>query len=60
LRKATALRLFYRYDLSGVDDYHQTGLPTLIGRRVYFGHQDSDYEAGFYGIALQVGFGDGW
>ncbi|HTO54582.1 MAG TPA: MtrB/PioB family outer membrane beta-barrel protein [Myxococcota bacterium] len=60
LRKSTALRFFYRYDLSGVDDFHQTGLPTLIGRRLYFGHQDSDYQAGFYGIALQVGFGDGW
>ena len=60
LRKSLALRLFYRWELSAVDDYHQTGLPTLIGRRIYLGHEDSDYEASFYGIALQVGFGDGW
>ena len=60
LRKSLSVRFFYRYELSGVADYHQTGLPTLIGRRIYLGHVDSDYEAGFYGVALQVGFGDGW
>ncbi|HTO08429.1 MAG TPA: MtrB/PioB family outer membrane beta-barrel protein, partial [Myxococcota bacterium] len=60
LRKSLALRFFYRWELSGVDDYHQTDLPTLLGHRIYMGHQDSDYEASFYGVALQIGFGDGW
>ena len=60
LRKSVALRFFYRYERSGVDDFHQTDLPTLIGRRIYLGHQDLDYEASFYGLALQVSFGAGW
>lgn len=60
LRKSVALRFLYRYERSGVDDFHQTGLPTLIGRRVYLGHEDLDYEASFYGLALQVAFGSGW
>jgi hypothetical protein len=60
LRKSLALRFFYRWELSGVDDYHQTGLPTLLARRIYLGHQDSNYEASFYGVALQIGLGDGW
>ena len=45
LRKSLALKLFYRYSRSDIDDYHQTGLPTLIGRRVYLAHQDLDYAA---------------
>ncbi|HXZ84917.1 MAG TPA: MtrB/PioB family outer membrane beta-barrel protein, partial [Myxococcota bacterium] len=60
LRKSLGLRFYYRYDRSGVDDFHQTALPTLVGRRVYFGHQDVPYEAGFYGVALQFSFGAGW
>lgn len=60
LRKSLGLRFYYRYDRSGVDDFHQTGLPTLVGRRVYFGHEDAPYTAGFYGVALQFSFGDGW
>jgi hypothetical protein len=60
LRKSVALRAFYRYERSGVDDFHQTGLPTLIGRRIYFGHEDLDYQASFYGVALQVSLGSGW
>jgi putative beta-barrel porin MtrB/PioB len=60
LSKALGLRFYYRYDRSGVDDFHQTGLPTLIGRRVYFGHEDLPYGAGFYGVALQFSFGAGW
>jgi hypothetical protein len=59
LRKSLGLRFYYRYDRSGVDDFHQTGLPTLVGRRVYFGHVDAPYTAGFYGVALQFSFGDG-
>jgi len=60
LRKALGLRFYYRYDRSGVDDFHQTGLPTLVGRRLYFGHVDAPYMAGFYGVSLQFSFGDGW
>ncbi len=60
LRESLALRVYYRYERSSVDDFHQTGLPTLIGRRIYLGHEDSDYEASFYGVALQVSFGSGW
>jgi hypothetical protein len=54
LTKWLGLKLYHRYELSTVDDYHQTGLPTLVGRRVYFGHQDSDYQANFYGVAIQI------
>ena len=60
LRKSTALRFYYRYERSDVDDFHQTGLPTLLGRRIYFGHKDLGYQASFYGLALQVSFGAGW
>jgi MtrB/PioB family decaheme-associated outer membrane protein len=60
LRKSVGLRFYYRYERSDVSDFHQTGLPTLIGRRVYFGHKDLNYEASFYGLALQVSFGAGW
>jgi hypothetical protein len=59
LHKSLGLRLYYRYWRSGVDDYHQTSLPTQIGRRVYLGHQDRDYAASFFGAAVQVGFGSG-
>lgn len=60
LRKSVALRFYYQYQRSSVDDFHQTGLPTLIGRRIYLGHEDLDYQASFYGAALQVSFGSGW
>ena len=51
------LKLYYRYWRSGIEDYHQTDLPTLIGRRVYLGHQDLDYSASFVGATVQVSFG---
>ena len=57
LRNNVALRFYWRYNRSGVDDFHQTGLPVLLDRRIYLGHQDGDYMAGFYGVSLQVGFG---
>jgi putative beta-barrel porin MtrB/PioB len=57
LTKFAGLRFYYRYNRSGVDDFHQAGLPTILGRRIYLGHQDGAYEAGFYGVALQVAFG---
>jgi MtrB/PioB family decaheme-associated outer membrane protein len=60
LRKSVALHFFYRYTRSSVDDYHQTDLPTLLARRIYLGHKDSDYEASFYGLGLQISFGSGW
>ncbi|MFI5317765.1 MAG: MtrB/PioB family outer membrane beta-barrel protein [Myxococcota bacterium] len=60
LHKGLGLRFFYRYVRSGVDDFHQTGLPTLIDRRVYLGHADADYAASFFGVAVQVSFGSGW
>lgn len=61
LRSDLALRLFYRYERSSVDDYHQTGLPTLTPtpaapRRVFLGHEDRDYEVSLYGIAAEVRF----
>ncbi len=60
LRKSLGLKLYYRYWRSDIDDYHQTGLTTLIGRRVYLAHQDRDYAATFFGAAVQVSFGSGW
>jgi hypothetical protein len=39
LQKAVGLKLYYRYWRSEIEDYHQTDLPTLIGRRVYLSHQ---------------------
>ncbi len=60
LRKSVGLRFFYRYMRSDVSDFHQTDLPTLIGRRIYLGHKDLNYEASFYGLGLQVSFGSGW
>lgn len=60
LRKSLGLRVFYRYEHSGVDDFHQTDLPTLIGRRVYLGHQDRNYDASFFGVGVQFAFGSGW
>jgi len=59
LHKSVALKLYYRYWRSGIDDYHQTDLPTQIGRRVYLGHHDLDYAASFAGVAVQVAFGSG-
>jgi MtrB/PioB family decaheme-associated outer membrane protein len=59
LNKSVGLRLYYRYWRSGVDDYHQTDLPTQTGRRVYLGHEDRDYTANFFGVAVQVAFGSG-
>lgn len=59
LHKSVALKLYYRYWRSGIDDYHQTDLPTQIGRRVYLGHHDLDYAASFVGVAVQVAFGSG-
>ena len=59
LRKSLGFKLYYRYWRSDIDDYHQTGLPTLIGRRVYLAHQDLDYAATFFGAAVQVSFGSG-
>jgi hypothetical protein len=47
-------KVYHRYERSTVDDYHQTGLLALMDRRVYFGHVDRDYEASFYGIAIQI------
>ena len=60
LRKSLGLKLYYRYWRSDIDDYHQTGLTTLIGRRVYLAHRDLDYAATFFGAAVQVSFGSGW
>ncbi len=57
LRKSLGLKLYYRYWRSDVEDYHQTGLPTETGRRVYLGHQDRDFSASFYGATVQVSFG---
>jgi len=57
LRRSIGLRFYYRYWRSGVSDYHQTGLPTLLARRVYLGHQDRDYGASFIGAAVQFSFG---
>ncbi len=59
LAKAVGLKLYYRYWRSQVQDYHQTDLPTQIGRRVYLGHQDRDFSASFFGAAVQVSFGSG-
>jgi Putative outer membrane beta-barrel porin, MtrB/PioB len=54
-----ALKLYHRYERSTIEDYHQNGLATLIGRRVYFGHEDGDYVANFYGIVIQISTGFG-
>ena len=54
VRKWLGLKLYHRYERSTIDDYHQAGLAALIGRRVYFGHQDGDYQANFFGIAVQI------
>ncbi len=59
LHKSVGLKLYYRYWRSGIEDYHQTDLPTQSGRRVYLGHDDLDYSASFFGAAVQVGFGSG-
>jgi MtrB/PioB family decaheme-associated outer membrane protein len=56
LRPGLALRLYYRYERSTIDDFHQTGLPVVVGRRVYLGHEDGDFEASFYGVGLQAEF----
>jgi MtrB/PioB family decaheme-associated outer membrane protein len=61
LRGDLSVRLFHRYERSAVDDYHQTGLPTLLPtpgapRRVFFGHEDADFEVSVYGIAAQMRF----
>jgi hypothetical protein len=57
LSQAVGLKLYYRYWRSDIEDYHQTDLPTQLGRRVYLGHQDRDYSASFYGATVQVSFG---
>jgi hypothetical protein len=60
LRKSVGFKLYYRYARSEIDDYHQTGLTTLIGRRVYLAHQDLAYAATFFGATVQFSFGSGW
>ena len=60
LRKSLGVKLYYRYWRSDIADYHQTALPTLLGRRAYLAHQDLDYEASFFGAAVQLSFGSGW
>ncbi|HKA15165.1 MAG TPA: MtrB/PioB family outer membrane beta-barrel protein [Myxococcota bacterium] len=52
--KWLGLKLFHRYERSTIQDYHQAGLATLIDRRVYFGHQDRDYQANLFGILVQL------
>jgi hypothetical protein len=52
--KWLGFKLYHRYERSTIEDYHQTGLATLIDRRVYFGHVDDDYQANFYGIVIQI------
>ncbi len=61
LRPDLALRLFHRYERSSVADFHQTGLPSLLPtpiapRRVFIAHEDGDFEASLYGIAVQLRF----
>jgi len=51
------LKLYHRYELSTIADYHQKGLATLIDRRVYLDHMDADYHANLYGIVIQISTG---
>jgi len=52
--KWLGLKLYHRFEYSTIHDYHQTGLTTLIDRRVYLGHVDRDYQANFFGIVIQI------
>ncbi len=56
LRPNLALRLYYRYERSSIDDFHQTNLPVVVGRRVYLGHEDGDFDSSFYGADVQMEF----
>ena len=56
LREAFSLRVYQRYARSSIDDYHQTDLFTSEGQRLFFGHEDSNYNASLYGIALRGSF----
>ena len=39
------MRLHYRYTLGSIADFQQTGLQPVVGRRLFLGHVDRDFDA---------------
>jgi MtrB/PioB family decaheme-associated outer membrane protein len=47
---AIASRVFYRFQHSTIDDFHQSGLEPVINHNLFLGHVDNDYEVHVLGI----------
>ena len=47
---AIASRVFYRFQHSTIDDFHQRGLEPVINHNLFLGHVDDDYEVHVFGI----------
>jgi len=57
LTEHVALRVFYRYENSSVQDFAQRHLePLSAPGALFFGHVDGDFAASLYGISLRLAF----
>ncbi len=43
-------RVFYRFQHSTIDDFHQQGLVPVVNQNLFLGHVDDDYTVHVMGI----------
>ena len=50
---AISTRVYYRYQYSSIDDFHQQGLVPVVNQNLFLGHTDDGYEVHVIGITSQ-------
>ena len=51
--EAIGSRVFYRYQHSTIEDFHQDGLEPVINHNLFLGHVDDDYEVHVMGLTAR-------